>query len=157
MKLNNHGWGIKELIIYLCILLSFLLIAMFFINSLYNDIEQTQKDTQKENLNQNNLYEKSNEIDIEEEQIEIDFNYYENLEQQLYNATLQYLINGEIPEDTKYTTINIKTLIKKGYIDNLVDENNKFCEGYSNVAIDSINDYSIKSYIKCEEYTTDGY
>lgn len=159
MKLGNHGWGIKELIIYLCILLSFLLVAMYFINSLYNSIETSKKDYEKENNeiyenNSNKIDESTNEI-IEENKIDI--SYYENLEQDLYNATLNYFLNGEINEDTKYISVNIKTLINKGYIDSLIDKNNNTCEGYSNIAIDTTNDYDIKSYIKCSEYTTSGY
>ena len=36
--LNNHGWGIRDMIIYSCIILLFLLIATYYIKSFYSGL-----------------------------------------------------------------------------------------------------------------------
>lgn len=41
MKLNNHGWGLNEMLILMAVLLSFLLVAIFFVIQLSNALGDT--------------------------------------------------------------------------------------------------------------------
>ena len=43
MKLNKHGWSMKEMIIFCSILFVFLLISVFYIMRLYSGLEKTGK------------------------------------------------------------------------------------------------------------------
>ena len=48
MKLGNHGWGMREMIIYLCVFAIILIFVAISINSLYKKIEK-DNDAQKNN------------------------------------------------------------------------------------------------------------
>ena len=158
MKLNNHGWGLKAEIIYLVILLSCLLVAIFFIHVLYSDLE---KSNQKHDVETNNAVDtnpqNSNQEESTQESEEINYDYYYDLEDNLNEATKLYLENQEYKGNDIYFTINSETLINSGYLENLKDQKNNICTGYSSVETSIDDTYTIDSYIKCTDYTTNGY
>ena len=39
MQLNEHGWGLKEMLIWVVLILVFLLISVFYISKLYTGID----------------------------------------------------------------------------------------------------------------------
>ena len=47
MKLNNHGWGLVEMLLIVALLLFFLLISIFYVSRLYNGLA---KDTNSEKI-----------------------------------------------------------------------------------------------------------
>ena len=49
MKFNNHGWGMKNMVIYCCILLLFLIIAVCNVQSLYKNMDVNQKGNKQNN------------------------------------------------------------------------------------------------------------
>lgn len=40
MHLNEHGWGLKEMLIWVVVILAFLLVAVFYISKLYTGIDE---------------------------------------------------------------------------------------------------------------------
>jgi len=157
MKLNNKGWGMREMIIYMCILAFLLLLAAYMINSLYNNVST--------NYNNNNVVTESTNTLIEKEdnntqpvtENTINYDYYHNLETKLYNATLNYL--NDYQTDLEHDILNITSddLIGLNYIEELYNDNSSSkCSGFSNVYKEN-DEYVIKSYINCGEYVTEGY
>ncbi len=72
---------------------------------------------------------------------------YANIELKLKTSAIKYCrdING-------CYHVSLSELKNKGYIDNLVDDKGRSCDGYVTY---QNNEY--KSYIKCQSYITDGY
>ena len=80
MKLNNNGFGLRDMIIYTSVLLLFLLFAVYSIDSLHKTIEE---DHLEYNEKHQELIEKAKEENKKEEETEkktVDYNYYSNLE-----------------------------------------------------------------------------
>lgn len=153
MKLNNHGWSMRDMIIYTCILVLFLLFVSYSIRSLYSAI-----DTSKENYEkQQDVYQPPVEEEKEEQPI-VDLEYYENVELKLKNATLQYLDTYPTDLTNNILKVSSGTLINLGFIDKIYDQTgSSTCTGYSNVYQDTEEEYVIKSYVSCVNYVTEGY
>lgn len=156
MKLNNRGWGYRDMIIYGCIILLFLLLAAYNINYLYDGINATS--------NVNNTYNNEQQSDIEEitnnnpQEVIVDYTYYQNAELKIKNATLTYLndYNYELSEQILNTSLD--TLIDFGYISKIYDQSgNYICTGYSNSYLGEDGEYVIKAYVNCNNYITEGY
>ena len=154
MKLNNHGWGMREMIIYTCILLLLLLFVSYSVNSFYKEME-----TSKQNVVNNNY---GSDYDDKDEESNVSNNinyiYYHNKEDLIKKATLNYLNNYSYNLDSNIMNVSLDTLINLGYIQKIYDQNNiNSCSGYSNVYEDENGEYIIKSYINCGNYVTEGY
>ncbi len=126
--LNKHGWGLKEMLVLSGILLLFLIIAIFYISSLYQelDLETTSK-------------------------------YYHDLERELENSASVYLndyYDGDLSSDE--ITITRSTLRAYDLDVDLQDQNGHVCSGYV-IASKTHGEESIDAYISCPNYTTDGY
>lgn len=156
MKLNNRGWGYRDMIIYGCIILLFLLLAAYNINYLYDGITATS--------DVNNTYNNEQQSDIEEitnnkpQEVIVDYTYYQNAELKIKNATLSYLndYNYELSEQILNTSLD--TLIDFGYISKIYDQSgNYICTGYSNSYLGEDGEYVIKAYVNCNNYITEGY
>ena len=65
--LNNHGWGMRDMIIYSCIILLFLLIATYYIRTFYKGLSNAS----------NTVVEKNKEEEPNKKQ---DINIYKNYE-----------------------------------------------------------------------------
>ncbi len=143
--LNNHGWGMRDMIIYSCIILLFLLIATFYIRTFYKGISNASN-TVVEN-NNNDTKNKT-----------IDYNIYRNYEQRMNSAAINYVYKYYGDLDRSIASINLSDLTSKGYIEPLHDQkDNTVCVGYSNVWDTEDNVLHASSYIRCTSYKTDGY
>lgn len=154
MHLNNHGWGMRDMIIYTCVLILFLLLAAYLIMALYDNISIEEKPS-------NNS--PKVETPVEEEQkpseiIIVDYEYYKDKETSLKLATYNYL-NDIKPEMTENSIkIELNTLVEKQYIEKIFDASGaKTCEAYSKAYLNEYGEYIVSPYIKCENYTTEGY
>ena len=155
MKLNNHGWGYKDMIIYGCIILFFLLIATYNINYLYDGLNTSNAN----NIN-NEVQQQVNENvnNPKPQETIVDYTYYNNMELKIKNATLSYLndYNYELSDQILKTTL--ETLVNLGYTSAIYDQNNNnVCVGYSNSYLGTDGEYVIKPYINCGNYITEGY
>ena len=104
MKLNNKGWGTMEMLLLSGGLLIALIIAIYFIGTLYGSFSGSVGNKQ-----------------------------YMDLETKLESAAKEYIdsnkyeINGEF-------TINYKTLKNYRYIDDLKDIDGNDCDGYVKIS-----------------------
>ena len=128
MKLNNEGWGLRVELAFIIIFLLCLLIATLGLArfGVFGN----------NNFNNNSNFSYS---ELENRMNEAAKRYYQNT----YG-------NGEL------STISSYTLLSRGYISELLDENNRVCSGYTKVS--KYNDtISFVSYINCPNYKTPGY
>lgn len=158
MKLNNNGFGLRDMIIYTSVLLLFLLFAVYSIDSLHKTIEE---DHLEYNEKHQELIEKAKEENKKEEETEkktVDYNYYSNLEDLFKRATMNYINDYNFDLTVDIEKVSSDTLIGLGYISGFKDQfGNETCTGYSNVYQDENFEYVIKSYISCSNYMTEGY
>lgn len=126
--LNKNGWGLKEMLLYSGIIVLFFLVAIYYIVSMYK------------------------EIDIPVSEVS-----YQDLEKQLEDNTLIYLndyYTGFLDSDG--IIIN-RSVLKANNLDvALIDSNNNACSGYV-YANKTHGVIGVKAYIKCKGYTTNGY
>jgi len=128
---NQHGWGLREMIILSAILLSFLLVAIFFIVRLYNGLT-------KDGTINTPIVKKYT---------------YSEIESNVLTAALDYY--NEYYDGESNVTITTDRLKKRGFIttNELKPESeNKSCRGYV-----FFGDNEPSVYIQCESYETDGY
>lgn len=158
MKLNNKGFGMKETLIYLCLLLLVLLVASCSVSTFYDNLEMTKNEDYVDSY----LFDVDDEDDdssvideTEDEEIEIDYEHYYDEEKRFEFAVMDYLEDHYVNEDT---IIYLDELVEDGYIKRkIVDSiDGKSCSGYADV---SINDsgYQVEPYILCSNYETEGY
>ncbi len=153
MHLNNHGWGMRDMIIWTCILILFLLLATYLIMALYDNISISTNEEQ--NTQVETPVEKEEEP---ESPISYDYEYYKSAEFELHMATLNYLNDTKPDLSTGLTKITIDTLVEKGYTKEIYDETGeKTCSAYSSVYQDGDGDYIVTSRLNCGNYTTEGY
>jgi ABC-type antimicrobial peptide transport system permease subunit len=133
MKLNNHGWGLNQMLIYCAILLFFLIIAVMLIiqlSSILSDINITDSVS------------------------------YSEVEENVSSAAKIYM-NKYYTNDVGTGTITITTdnLLKNNILsesDLTPTDESKTCTGYALVKNDT-DGLNISSYIKCSNYETNGY
>ena len=158
MKLNNHGWGMREMIIYTCTLLLFLLIASFLVHSFYSQLESdlSNRDRNRPNTTINSTTaDKPTNID---QKTVIDYSIYKDYEEKLDLAAKVYVINNYAALETNIATVELSQLVAAGYIEQLYDQvDNGVCSGYSNVWDNELGEYEVESYIRCTNYVTEGY
>lgn len=136
MKLDNHGWGLNQMLIYCAILLFFLLIAIFFIVQLSRSLGDTLKDAIAEVVT------------------------YSEVEENIKSAAKSYMEKYYHEEmGTGTITITADNLLKYDMLDEkslTPTEEKKSCIGYALVKKDN-NEQKISSYIKCKDYETNNY
>lgn len=151
MKLNNNGWGYRDMVIYTCIILLALFFVAMSISSFYDNlVEDINSD--RNNQNNNNVVEEN-----KPNSNEVDKNYYLLQESKLKDATLNYVNRYSYDLDQNIMSVSMETLVSLGFMEQIYDQTgtNK-CSGYSNVYIYE-NDYGIVPYISCNNYVTLGY
>lgn len=154
MKLNNKGWGLPHLLAGIAIIIAFLLVATFFTLRLNNWLEEngiaktTEKNTSTEKNTTTNKV-----IDTTAK------NYYVTKTNELVEATNKYITDEEITlEQDSTIQIQLDLLVNHNYLNNITDYySEKACKGYSLIYLDSNYIKEIKSYIKCDNYETEGY
>ena len=145
--LNNHGWGMRDMIIYSCIILLFLLIATYCVRSFYKDMSNAANVVEDNNIVNNKANNKT-----------INYNLYKNYEQRMNNAAISYVYRYYGNLDRSIASINLSDLTSNGYIEPLHDQkDNTLCVGYVNVWDSEDNVLHAASYISCSSYKTDGY
>ncbi len=147
MKLNNHGWGFREMIFYMSILVIFLFIVVFLVVRMYRQLDQR-------NFNISDYFPEGETTTTEKEIL-----LYSDLEVKIKNSTVNYIKNYYEEELTsKKVAITLKDLKSKNLIDNLNDiKDDSSCDGYVLVSINASLDVLYYPYIKCANYTTLGY
>lgn len=150
MKLNNNGWGYRDMVIYTCIILLALFFVAISISSFYDNlVEDINSDRNSQN---NNVVEEN-----KPNSNVVDKNYYLLQESKLKDATLNYVNKYSYDLDQNIMSVSMETLVSLGFMEQIYDQTgtNK-CSGYSNVYIYE-NDYGIVPYISCNNYVTLGY
>lgn len=132
MKLNNHGWGLNEMLIYCGILLFFLIVAIFFIIQLSNSLGDALKDNVSYTMVEENIEEATASY--------MELYYKEDVGTGTITVTTDNLI--------KYNLLNLSSLKPT--------EENESCKGYA--LVKNQNDaLVITPYIKCDNYESNGY
>jgi hypothetical protein len=128
MRLNKNGWSLNEMLLLSGILIIFLLVAVFYISSMYNNFDMEVKKTD-----------------------------YSVLESNLEKQTLIYL-NDYYDEMLTSEEITISRSVLRSYNLDVVLEDNKgnSCSGYAK-AYKTHGKVYTKAYIKCNGYMTEGY
>ena len=126
--MNNHGWGLQEMIILCCILVGFLLLIVVFVNQLYTGLEKAEVEN-----NENYGYSYK---DIESNLKNAAKNYYRK------NKSLVIITSEELLLEEYITSSKLTPL-----------HSSEPCIGYVNV----IDNNNFESYISCEDYETEGY
>lgn len=165
MKLNNHGWGMKNMIIYCCILLLFLIIAVCNVHSLYKNIEDGHKSYNNQNKQNNKLNNTTNKnknnngtTNGGNSNVYIDYSIYHDYEKKMAEVAKSYVIENRDALHTGIASVLLTELVTNGYINQLYDQvNNTECSGYVNVWDDESGTYQSQAYLKCTNYTTEGY
>ena len=128
MHLNKNGWSLKEMLLLSGILVLFLLIAIYYIVSLYNNFGEELKATN-----------------------------YSLLEKRLEDKALIYL-NDYYNDMLTSEEVTITRNVLRSYNLDVVLEDNKgdSCSGYV-IANKTHGKVYNKAYIKCNGYMTEGY
>ena len=128
MHLNKNGWSLKEMLLLSGILVLFLLVAIYYIATLYNNFGEEVKATN-----------------------------YSLLEKRLEDKALIYL-NDYYNDMLTSEEVTITRNVLKSYNLDVVLEDNKgnSCSGYV-IANKTHGKVYTKSYIKCNSYMTEGY
>jgi hypothetical protein len=128
MRLNKHGWGLRQMLLLSGILIIFLIIAIYYIFVLYNSF--------------------SEDVTIEE---------YYDMEEKLEDQARIYLndyYDGTLTSDNLTIT---RSILREYNLDvSLIDDNGDACSGYV-IASKSKGITNIDGYIKCNNYETKGY
>ncbi|MBR1414228.1 MAG: hypothetical protein IJ574_06175 [Bacilli bacterium] len=166
IKLNNRGWGFRDMIIIMCVLIIVLFVAVYYIHRLYdikeineanarmNDIKSNNNSYNEVKKEDNTINDSSNTSNNEVNEKVITTNYTV-LEKKLSQSAINYVIDlNETITDDYTLTLTFNELHINKYIDNLIEEEGKStCDGY---AIVYSNDGNLISdpYITCSHYQT---
>lgn len=158
--MGNHGWGMREMIIYMCIFAIILLFVAFSINALYKRINRDA-----ENAKNNTpvivepVEDQQPEPVIEEPPRAVDYTYYQQLEKRVYDATYKYLQEKPTEIGDNILKLDSDTLINLGFMNPLYNDiGSQKCTAYSNVYVDAVTkEYVVRSYVRCDNYTSEGY
>ena len=160
MKLGNNGWGLREMIIYMCILIIILLFVAISIHALY---KRVARDNEESKTSDTTIVEPINEepkvdpvIDLPRD---VDYDYYNKMEVALNNATYKYLEDKPYVLNDTILRVDLETLVNLKYIDEIYNDiHSEKCSGFSNVyARDTGDGFVVLSYIRCDNYVTEGY
>ena len=138
LKLDEKGWGYTPLIVFGAIFIIFLVGACLAISFI-------KRETKKENnnpvpLNETKNYDRMYQLD----------------EDKLENAGEYYVLDNEtyFNNSSDNTKISLTYLVNNGYIEQIYDPIYEDpCEGFVIISKNK----SVKSFIKCSNYTTNGY
>ena len=140
MKIDNKGWGLNTMLIMVCVIVVFLLIATYFairLNSMMGNSNNKSEETVQKIVNQS---------------------YYISKVNEMTDAAQKYIYDKDIKLSTNKTKISMATLVGSNYMDTIKDSiTGKSCYGYSIAYYDVNNIKIIKSYIKCDNYESKGY
>ena len=146
--LNNHGWGMRDMIIYSCVILIFLLITTYYVRSLYRGLSMGENVVEED---------RTNDADKTPYK-EIDYSLYKNYEDRMSSVAIDYVIKYYSTLNTSIASVDLNDLIREGFIETLYDQRDgSRCMGYTNVWDQEDGSLRAASYIRCPSYTTSGY
>lgn len=157
MKLNNKGFGMKETLIYLAVLLLMLLIASCSVMSFYDDLETSKENEREHYENEENNNTNNNVVIVDDEDnINIDYKQYYNAEKKFETAVRDYALKNGF--GLTLNTVTLEEVVKSGSLaDPIVDYiDGSKCTGYANVYYQNA-DYQVSVYLLCTNYKTEGY
>lgn len=171
MKLNNHGWGYRDMIIWTTVMILLLFFVAVQIDNFYEGFENSTDN--KNNTEVVNEPSKNNDIEEDDEDendsniiigsdiesnatIPVDYDYYHDREKELKQASLAYLRDYNYDLSSEILTIALDTLINFGYMREIYDQTGRsLCTGYSNAYENSsTGEYVVTPSITCNNYTT---
>lgn len=128
IMLNKHGWGLKEMLVLSGILVLFLIIAIYYIFTLYQELDRDVTD-----------------------------HYYTDLETELEDSAKVYIedyYDGDLTSDGLTIT---RSVLRTYDLDvSLVDNRGRACSGYV-IASRTHGEDFYQAYVSCPNYTTDDY
>ena len=128
IMLNKHGWGLKEMLVLSGILVLFLIIAIYYIFTLYQELDK-----------------------------DVTHNYYTDLETELEDSAKVYIedyYDGALTSDGLTIT---RSVLRTYDLDVSLEHNRgRACSGYVIASRRHGEDF-YQAYVPCANYTTDGY
>ena len=136
MKLNNHGWGLREMLVFSAIIFLFVILAFILINNLYKELPDLTESPETYNQSTSVVKNESND------------NSYELIERKLSNAAKRFIA---ITKEDRKIILSDDLLMGKYITESSLKTSDDICSGY----VDINNGY--KAYILCNKYETEGY
>lgn len=140
IKLNNRGWGLQVMMIFVLILMIALVVIAVLVNQTFSDIAGPTKDPI---VNPGN-----------------DDVSYKDLENELLDAVKEYQeihYNDTSMLDGEMITVSLDKLQKENLIDEIKDiKTSRPCTGYGTFELKS-DKIVHNAYLKCNNYETSGY
>ena len=139
--MNNRGFGLRQEIITIIIMLILLLIVTIEIRNLYSDLSNDTSSAGR----------------IENKEPEVKKDYYDDiyqLESKIKDATIIYISNENVEFTSNIISIDSSELIKKGYLEELKDENGKACTSNSLASKDEVGVVIVDVKLTCSGYST---
>lgn len=139
IKLNNRGWGLQVMMIFVLILMIALVVIAVLVNQTFSDITGPTKDP---------IVNPGND-DIS----------YKDLEKELLDAVKDYQeIHYEASSlEGEMITVSLDKLQKENLIDEIEDiKTSRPCTGYGTFELKS-GKIVYNAYLKCDHYKTSGY
>lgn len=153
--MNNNGWGLKVMIVWICVLG----VALFISTSIAVEklnLKITGNETIDTSIDNNIKEEATSKVDNK-----TDYNKeYQKIEENMKKATNNYILDMQYTEvDANHLKLDLASLESNGYIDVVYDlkDSTIKCTGYVNVGyVDDKFNYS--PFLKCgENYKTKGF
>lgn len=141
--MNNRGFGLRQEIITIIIMLILLLIVTIEIRNLYSDLSNDTSSAGR--------------IENKEPEVKKDYYddiYYYQLESKIKDATIIYISNENVEFTSNIISIDSSELIKKGYLEELKDENGKACTSNSLASKDEVGVVIVDVKLTCSGYST---
>lgn len=140
MLLNNRGWGLRYIIVVICVTALILIFTSMRIRAFIRDNRESNKNNSSESKKQNRD----------------ESNLYTALEIQLEEAGEAYIMYHEtlLEYSEDHVIVSYDTLKDEGFIDSLPDPaSDKNCDGYVMI----YDDQSAKGFVSCEKYESMNY
>lgn len=155
--MNNRGWGLKIMIVWICVLG----VALFISTSIAVEklnLEITGNETINTSTDNDIKEEATSKVD---KKIDIDYNKeYKKIEENMKKATNNYILDMQYTEvDANHLKLDLASLESNGYIDFVYDlkDNTIKCTGYVNVGY-ADDKFNYSPFLKCgKNYETKGF
>ena len=106
MKLNNNGWGYRDMVIYTCIILFALIFVAISISAFYDNlVEDIASDRNNQNVSSSVVEEEKPNPNF------VDNDYYITQENILKNATLNYMNTYSYGLSQNIMSVSMDTLV----------------------------------------------
>ena len=139
----NKGFGLNELIIFLVLFVIILIVSSIALSRTFDTIQTNEVKTKPVQKVENKISSNDTITDV-----------YGKIKNKMENATKLYF--DENPKLKKeQTVVKIADLIKKDYLESIIDPSNdkKVCTGY--IVYNGNEDYD--TYLKCSKYQSKNY